>query len=57
MEGRGNGRSWVTHDRIDENPGLRGHDLCFDKTCQGNHLAKHAEVGKYNDSNKDLAVV
>ena len=35
---------WVTHARIDENPGIRGHDLCFDKTCQGNRLAKRAEV-------------
>ena len=37
-------RGWVTHARIDENPGIRGHDLCFDKTCQGNRLAKRAEV-------------
>ena len=37
-------RGWVTHVRIDENPGIRGHDLCFDKTCQGNRFAKHAEV-------------
>ena len=35
---------WVTHARIDENPGIRGHDLCFDKTCQGNRLAKRAKV-------------
>ena len=34
----------VTHTRIDENPGIRGHDLFFDKTCQGNRLAKRAEV-------------
>ena len=27
-------RGWVTHARIDENPVIRGHDLCFDKTCQ-----------------------
>ena len=25
---------WVTHTHIDENPVIRGHDLCFDKTCQ-----------------------
>ena len=25
---------WVTHARIDENPVIRGHDLCFDKTCR-----------------------
>ena len=25
---------WVTNTRIDENPVIRGHDLCFDKTCQ-----------------------
>ena len=25
---------WVTHAHIDENPAIRGHDLCFDKTCQ-----------------------
>ena len=35
---------WITYARIDENPEIRGHDLCFDKTCQGNRLAKHAEV-------------
>ena len=39
-------RGWVTHTRIDENPGIRGHDLCFNKMCQGNCLAKHAEVGQ-----------
>ena len=39
-------RGWVTHARIDENPVIRGHDLCFDKTCLGNRLAKHAEVGQ-----------
>ena len=39
-------RDWVTHARIDENPGIKGHDLCFDKMCQGNRLAKHAEVEK-----------
>ena len=37
-------RGWVTRIRIDENPVIRGHDLCFDKTCQGNCLAKRAEV-------------
>ena len=37
-------RGWVTHTRIDENPGIRGHDLYFNKTCQGNCLAKRAEV-------------
>ena len=26
--------SWVTHTRINKNPAIRGHDLCFDKTCQ-----------------------
>ena len=25
---------WVTHACIDENPAIRGHNLCFDKTCQ-----------------------
>ena len=25
---------WVTRARIDEDPAIRGHDLCFDKTCQ-----------------------
>ena len=24
---------WVIHARIDENPAIRGDDLCFDKTC------------------------
>ena len=37
-------RGWVTHARIDENPGIRGHDLYFDRTCQGNRFAKRAEV-------------
>ena len=36
---------WVTHTRIDENPVIRGHDLCFDKTCQENRLATHAVAG------------
>ena len=36
----------VTHVRIDENPVKGVHDLCFDKMCQGNRLAKHAEVEK-----------
>ena len=27
-------RGWVTHTRIDGNLVIRGHDLCFDKTCQ-----------------------
>ena len=39
-------RGWVTHVRIDENPVNGGHDLCFDKMCQENRLAKHAEVEK-----------
>ena len=38
-------RSWVTHARIDENPGIRGHDLCFNKMCQGNRLALRATAG------------
>ena len=42
----GKWRGWVTHVGIDENPVKRAHDLCFDKTCQGNRLAKHAEVEK-----------
>ena len=25
---------WVTHARINEDPAISGHDLCFDKTCQ-----------------------
>ena len=41
-----NGAVRVTDVRIDENPVKRAHDLCFDKTCQGNRLAKHAEVEK-----------
>ena len=32
-------RGGITHNRIDGNPAIRGHDLCFDKTCQGNCLA------------------
>ena len=30
---------------IDENPMIRGHDLYFDKTCQGNRLALRAMAG------------
>ena len=41
-----NGAVRGTHVRIDENPVKRARDLCFDKTCQGNRLAKHAEVEK-----------
>ena len=41
-----NGMVRVTHVRIDEKPVKRARDLCFDKTCQGNCLAKHAEVEK-----------
>ena len=26
--------SWITQTGIDENPAIRGHDLCFDKMCQ-----------------------
>ena len=39
-------RDWITHVRIDENPVKGVHDLCFDKTSQGNRLAKHVEVEK-----------
>ena len=28
-----------------KNPVIRGHDLCFDKTCQGDRLAIHAVAG------------
>src|SRR3954464_947706 len=28
-------------------PLKRAHDLCFDKTCQGNRLAKRAEVERF----------
>ena len=44
--GRASGHGWVTHARIDEDPGIRGHDLRFDKTCRGNRLAKRADVGQ-----------
>ena len=27
-------RSLVTHARIDENPVIRGHNLCFNETCR-----------------------
>ena len=36
---------WVTHTHIDGNPMIRGHDLCFDKTCSGNCLAVYAMAG------------
>ena len=45
-ERRDKWRGWVTHVRIDKNPVKRVRDLCFDKTCQENRLAKHAEVEK-----------
>ena len=36
---------WVAHTHIDENPVIRGHDLCFNKTCQENRLAICAVAG------------
>ena len=39
------GAGWVTHTRIDGDPVIRGHDLCFDKTCQRNRLMMRAEAG------------
>ena len=33
LRSRINKHGWVIHTRIDENPVIRGHDLCFDKTC------------------------
>ena len=36
---------WVTRTRINEDPVIRGHDLCFDKTCRGNRLAISAVAG------------
>ena len=39
------GAGWVTHTRIDEDPAIGGHDLCFDKTCQRNRLAICAVAG------------
>ena len=27
-------RGWVTHARIDENPGIRGHDLCLTRRAK-----------------------
>ena len=36
---------------------IRGHDLCFDKTCQGNRLALRAVAGCENGSNNDRTVV
>ena len=39
-------RGWATHVHIDEKPVKGARDLCFEKTCQGNRLAKHAEVEK-----------
>ena len=50
-------RGWVTHARMDENPRIRGHDLCFDKTCQGTALLNALRWNNKNDSNKGLAVV
>ena len=44
-------RGWVTHAHIDENPGIRGHDLCFDKMCQGNRLTLCAGLVKGNGLN------
>ena len=44
------------HARIDENPVIRGHDLCFDKTCQKNCLALCAVLVKGNCSNNHRAM-
>ena len=43
----------ITHTHIDENPVIRGHDLCFDKTCQENCLAICAVLVEKNGSNND----
>jgi hypothetical protein len=32
---------WITHARIDEDPVMKGHDLCYDKTC---HRKPHLKV-------------
>ena len=40
-----NKHGWVTHTCIDENPVIRGQDLCFGKTCQENRLATRAVAG------------
>ena len=50
-------RGWVTHTRIDGNPVIRGHDLCFDKTCQ--ELPRNMRCGWLwkNGSNNDLAIM
>ena len=58
MDEQGKEKAWVkeenpyllikaveTHTCIDENPVIRVHDLCFDKTCQGNRLALRAVAG------------
>ena len=43
---------WITHAHIDEDPMIRGHDLCFDKSYQRNCLAMCAGAGCKNGSNK-----
>ena len=47
---------WVTHARIDENPAIRGHDLCFDRTCQQKpHAPKRGTTGRETVRNNDRA--
>ena len=33
-KGHAERRDWIIDARIDEYRAIRGHDLCFDKTCQ-----------------------
>ena len=47
-----NGVGWVTHTCINGDPAIRGHDLCFDRTCQRNRLAMCAGAGCKNGLNK-----
>ena len=46
------GAGWVTHTRINGDPVIRGHDLCFDRTCQRNRLVMCVGAGCKNGSNK-----
>ena len=50
--GHANRHGWITHTRIDGDPAIRGHDLCFDKTCQRNRLAMCVGAGCKNGWNK-----
>ena len=50
-------RGWVTHVRIDENPGIRGHDPALTRRAKETASLNALRWDSKNDSNKGLAMV